>query len=193
MIAKKGQIPLFANNSTLMSFLILIPIPKEISNRITTLKKEFKNKYGAFLSENSVPHITVCSFLLLDYRVSDVFSLLEKRISPLPTFEFRLEDFNTFDNSRVLYVKVNESEAFSFLINEFDRSRQQLMIRKNYTDSPTPHITIAKNLDIETFDTARKEYSEKKFTGIFTVNKLTVLNYNLEERKYDHYKDIKLS
>lgn len=166
------QMPLFKPKDELSQFLVLIPVPETLSKEVMKLKKAFRLKYGTFSSEYSKPHITVCSFLLLNYRTDDAFSLFRQRIEHVPQFELQVNDFDFFDESKVIYAKVNASDTFDFITSELNRSRQELRIRKNYTASITPHITIAKGLDKSIFEQAKKEYLSKSLQASFTVSQL---------------------
>lgn len=186
------QMPLFKPKDELSQFLVLIPIPEVLSKEVSRLKKEFRLKYGAFSSEHSKPHISVCSFLLLNYRTDDAFSLFRQRLEHVSSFELQVSDFDFFDDSKVIYAKVEASDTFDFITSELNRSRQELRIRKNYTASITPHITVAKGLDKSTFEQAKQEYLNKSLRASFTVSELQVLSYDFKARKYREYSRIGL-
>lgn len=116
--------PLFKPKDELSQFLVLIPVPETLSKEVMKLKKAFGLKYGTFSSEHSKPHITVCSFLLLNYRTDDAFSLFRQRIEHVPEFELQVNDFDFFDDSKVIYAKVEASDTFDFITSELNRNGQ---------------------------------------------------------------------
>lgn len=193
MQTKSGQLPLFAESDSLCLYLLLIPLPEPVTSDVLEMKRIFRQKYGSFSSEYSTPHLSVCSFLLMENRSEDTFSLLQQRLNHIPSFKMRIEGFNAFDSSRVIYLNLLPSTPFNTIIREMDEARRALHIRKNYTASPTPHITIAKGLDKATFTSAKKEWTHQKYTGVIDVDTLTVLSYDFENKRYRRYSELRLA
>lgn len=186
------QISLFRNEEVLCEFLILISLPSRISRQVSRMKKEFAKEFGPYHSQHSVPHLTVCSFLVLDSRSDDALALFRQRIEPLPPFKMQTNGFGFFEEGRVVHVQLEPSEHFDFISSELNRSRQELRIRKNYTSSNTPHITIARDLDRPVFEAAKDRFATLSYSEWFEVHELTVLEYDFEDRKYRNHSRIKL-
>lgn len=193
MKTKSGQLPLFGTADSLGLYLILIPLPESVINDVQEIRRIFREKHGSFSSEQSTPHLPVCSFLLMENRSADTFSKLQQRLDPIPSFKMRIEGFGTFENSRSVFLNLLPSSPFDSIIREMDEARRDLHIRKNYTASPTPHITIAKGLEKSTFETARQEWSRQKYKGIIEVDTLTVLSFDFEDKQYRRYSELKLN
>ncbi len=186
------QIPLFRNEEVLCEFLILISLPSRISRQLSRMKKEFAKEFGPYRSQHSVPHLTVCSFLVLDSRADDALGLFRQRIEPLPPFEMQTNGFGFFEEGRVVHVQLDPSEHFDFISSELNRSRQELRIRKNYTSSTTPHITIARDLGRPVFEAAKDRFATRSYTERFEVDELTILEYDFEGKKYRNHSRIRL-
>ncbi|WP_020404713.1 2'-5' RNA ligase family protein [Gracilimonas tropica] len=193
LINRSGQFSLFnkEEDEALCQFLILIPLPDALNHDILRMKQQFREEFGPYPSLYSTPHITVCSFLLLQRRSEEVFALLQNCVDPLPAFHLYLNGFDTFPG-RVIYCKVQESSVFNAIIQEFDQARKQLMIRKNYTAGIVPHVTIARGLQTSVFHSAKEEWLKKSYNASFKVDKLNVLNYDFEQKRYRKYTELYL-
>lgn len=192
MIAMKSQMPLFREPDTLNAYRTFIGLPSNLAKEIRLLKEEFRKTYGPFASERTTPHITICSFLLLEHRTFDVFTLIQRRLEHLPAFDFVIDGFGFDDLNKQIYLRIKESEVFTFMSEEFERTRQQLHIKNNYQGSSEARITIAKGLTREFYEDAKSKYAERTFDETFTVDKLWVVSLDQDKGLYTPFTNIKL-
>lgn len=183
---------LFKQESQLCEFLIIIPLSKYIQDQVKTYKEEFEVLFGGFRSRYSIPHITVCDFLLFEHRTLDAISLFQKRFEQVPSFKLQIFDFSSFPTSKTIYLHVEKSNNYNQLLIEVDRTRKMLHLRKNYFQSNTPHITIAKNLSPEVFHKAKEMFKKRSFSSTLEVKTLEVLKLDLISRRYHHFGSITL-
>lgn len=186
MRTQNSQITLFEQESRLCEFLIIIPLPDSIKEKVRQFKAEFGDLFGSFNSQHSIAHITICDFLVFEHRISDVFSLLKSRLESLDPFEVRVFGFDSFQGSNTIHLKVEKSFEFSSLLSEIDFSRRMLHLRKNYFQSNTPHITIAKNIPSGILDEAKRMFLKRFFEAEFEVDKLQFLRFDFISRQYKH-------
>lgn len=186
MRTHNSQITLFEQESRLCEFLIIIPLPNSIKEKVRQFKAEFGDLFGSFNSQHSIAHITICDFLVFEHRTSDVFSLLKSRLRSLDSFEVSVFGFDSFHGSNTIHLKVEKSFEFASLLNEIDFSRKILHLRKNYFQSNTPHITIAKNIPSGILDEAKRMFLNRFFETKFEVDKLQFLRFDFISRQYKH-------
>lgn len=189
---KTVQLPLFENDAMINDILVLISLPDEVSEYVSMLKKEIFTDFGDFESRTSKAHITVNNFLIAEKRMPPVFNEIRKSLSELNSFTLKLNGFSTFQNSQTLFINVEQSEGFNNLIVEFEELRKRVIKTKRFKHSKTPHVTIAKKVRLNTFKELKRKYIPLHFNHEFEVGSLTVLKYNLREKKYDHYSEINL-
>ncbi|SMO71492.1 2'-5' RNA ligase family protein [Gracilimonas mengyeensis] len=185
------QISLFHTSDMLSQYLVLISLPEEITNDVVSMKELFREEFGSFPSEHSVPHITVCSFLLMNNRSSEVFSLFQQSLQDIAPFQLAIDGFNYFENG-VIYLQIKLSESFTEVSQQLNLCRKHLRIRKNYISSSVPHITIARGLPKQTLRQAKELWMPRSYYNTFEVNELTVLSYDFEENRYRKHSTLSL-
>lgn len=183
---------LFKQESRLCEFLLILSLPKNIEQQVTIYKEEFEVLFGSFRSRHSIPHITVCDFLLFEHRAFDTFSLFKKRFERMPSFDVHINGFSAFQESKTIYLDVEKTSSYNDLLTEVDLTRKVLRLRKNYFQSNSPHITVAKNLSNEVFRKGKEVFLKRGFTSQIEVKSLEVLKFDLIHRRYDHYGSIPL-
>ena len=178
---------LFVQESRLCEFLIILPLPKHIQDQVNVFKEEFEVLYGDFNSRHSIPHITICDFLLFEHRTFDTMEFFRKRLESTYPLELSVNGFNAFDSSKTVYLEIETSEAYTSLLQEVDITRQMLYLRKNYFQSKVPHITIAKNLDHKVYQKARNVFMDRSFYTDFRVDHMQILKFDFITRRYKSF------
>lgn len=184
---------LFVEESRLCEFLIILPLPNEVREQAMVFKEEFEVLFGRYSSRYSIPHITICDFLLFEHRTYDIMTFFKKRLQSLNSFSLKLNGFDSFDNSKTIYMGAEESERFENLQDEVDVTRRMLKLRKNYFQSNRPFIPIAKNLPYDMYVEAREVFSKREFNYQFEVTKMQILKFDFITRKYQLFGEIPLS
>lgn len=181
-----NQVTLFKQESRLCEFLIIIPLPNSIKRKARQFKSEFGELFGSFNSQHSIAHITLCDFLIFEHRTTDVFSLLKSRLESLYPFSVNITGFNSFTGSNTIHLDIYKSHEFTSLLSEIDSTRKMLHLRKNYFQSNSPHITIAKNVSSDILEEAKEIFLNREFESEFEVNKLQFLRFDFISRQYKH-------
>ena len=166
---------------TSLYFIALIP-PSPLLEEAQLLKEYFQDQYNSKASLNSPPHIT----LHMPFQWKEAKE--EKMITALNTFAKGKNPFTiSFNNfacfaPRVIYIDVNPSESLATLQGELHRfCKVELnLFNAQYLDLPFhSHVTLAfRDLKKDQFSQAWQEFQEKKFSGEFTINKITLLKHD---------------
>lgn len=175
---------LFKQESRLCEFLTIISPSADVKKKVSQFKAEFGGLFGSFNSQLSIAHVTVCDFLLFEHRTYDAFSLFKSRLEKFYPFELNIRGFGAFPGSNTIHLEVGKSPGYQFLLNEVDITRQMLRLRKNYFQSNTPHITVAKNISSEIFTDAKEIFLPREYSDSFTVTGLDVLKFDFITRRY---------
>ena len=178
---------LFIDESRLCELLIVAPLPDHIKEQVSVFKEEFAQIYGSFNSQYSVPHITVCDFLLFEHRAFDVYSFFKQRLRALPPISVRVNGFNAFLGSNTIHLEVDKEGEYSSLLAEMDNTRRMMRLRKNYFQSNHPHITVAKNIPHDIYEEAKEVFLKRNFAAEFQIGRLEVLKFDLITRRYKLY------
>lgn len=181
-----------SNNTKLFGFLIVITPPPEIGTYVHTLKSEFYQMYGSYESRHSNPHITICNFPMFEDRQDKIFSSLQKNLSGINPFELKLNGFDCFPKSKVIYLHVEQSGGLKSLNNFFVYNKRQLRLGHNCHIVGDHHLTIAKGLHPDNFKSACGSYLPRSYRNSFLVDRLTVLRYDPDEGRYSKLMDLKL-
>lgn len=181
---------LFVQESRLCEFLIILPLPNKIRVQTVVFKEEFEVLYGGYNSRHSIPHITICDFLLFEHRTFDIMNFFKKRLSSLDPLKLQVTGFDSFQSSKTIFLNVEVTEKFKHLQTQIDITRQMLKLRKNYFQSNRPHITIAKNLAPDVFQEAKEVFAKRDFQGDFEIDHMDILKFDFITRKYQLFGQI---
>ena len=165
---------------TLYFIAILPPLP--IRNEIKLLKEYFRDTYQSKAALNSPPHITLhMPFQWKETKDKKLISALKKFGAGKSAIEIQLNGFACFA-PRVIYLNVMESEPLCLLqsdLHKFCKTELNLF-NAQYRDMPFhPHITLAfRDLKKDKFEKAWGEFKERKFSGDFIADKITLLKHD---------------
>jgi len=164
-------------------YLLLIPPPEDFKRSIGKIKKEVGVKYGNTHALHSAANINLIRFLLIKgYErnlLTQIFAFCINRIS----FEIRLNNFDVFPR-HTLYVNVTENERLkklqSGLIQMLKMSAS--VNEKNIKTNKKFHMTIARSLNPEQFESVSYEYTKKSYNSSFPAKNVVLL-----KRPYNEY------
>ena len=175
---------------TSLYFIALIP-PPPLLEEAQLLKEYFRDQYNSKASLNSPPHIT----LHMPFQWKEAKE--EKLVTALNTFSIGKNPFAiSFNNfacfaPRVIYIDVNASESLATLQRALHRfCKVELnLFNAQYRDLPFhSHLTLGfRDLKKDQFSLAWQEFQEKKFSGEFTINKITLLKH--DGRQWQRFRD----
>ena len=176
----------------LSGFLIIISPPDEIKTFINRLKSELYEKYGNYDGRFSKPHITICNFPLLEDRQEKVFTAFQKKMAAIDPFTVKLNNFDSFENSNVIYLKVEESTELNSLRESLAYLKVEAKLGNKFFLFNKPHITIGKKLDTDVFESSRSDFRLRTYQNSFIADRLKVLRYDFNESRYFEFIDLKL-
>ena len=166
---------------TSLYFIALIP-PTPFFEEAQALKELFRDQYHSKASLNSPPHIT----LHMPFQWKEVKE--EKLENALREFSTGKNSFSVFFNNfscfapKVIYIDIKPSESLTTFQDELHRfcKIELNLFNAQYRDLPFhPHLTLAfRDLKKDQFPMAWQEFKEKKFSGEFTIDKITLLKHD---------------
>ncbi|MEQ1584886.1 MAG: 2'-5' RNA ligase family protein [Cyclobacteriaceae bacterium] len=162
-------------------FIAILP-PMQIRNEIRLLKEYFRDTYQSKAALNSPPHITLhMPFQWKETKEEKLISALMKFVAGKSEVKVQLNGFSCFA-PRVIYINVLESGPLRLLQSDLHRfcKTELNLFNAQYRDTPFhPHLTLAfRDLKKDRFERAWDEFKERKFTGDFIANKITLLKHD---------------
>jgi len=162
-------------------FIALIP-PSPFLEEAQTLKEYFRDQYHSKASLNSPPHITLhMPFQWKETKEEKLVKALSTFSSGKKNFSISFNDFSCFA-PRVIYIDIKPSELLTTLQQELYRfCKVELnLFNAQYRDLPFhPHLTLAfRDLKKDQFLKAWQEFKERKFSGEFAIDKITLLKHD---------------
>lgn len=166
---------------TSLYFIALIP-PASISEEITAMKTEIKEKFGAKQSFKSPPHLTLfMPFQLVSKKEESLMRFLANFSSQYQPLTIKTKDFGCFPPG-VLFVDIEGQEELTILQFEL-MSALKLnfqLFRGLYRELAFhPHITIAfRDLKKRDFPQAWTMFEPRTFKKQFIVEHISLLKHN---------------
>jgi 2'-5' RNA ligase len=170
-------------------FIALIP-PSPFYEEAQLLKEHFRDRYDSKGSLNSPPHITLhMPFQWKEAKEEKLIKALSKFSSGRKSFSVSFNDFSCFA-PKVISIDIKPSELLHTLQHELHRlcKTELNLFNAQYRDLPFhPHLTLAfRDLKKDQFPIAWQEFKEKKFSGEFTIDKITLLKHDGKHWKVFH-------
>jgi len=162
-------------------YFIALVLPRELDEKILSLKKYMHNKYGCMVGLKSPSHITlVPPFWMQEEKQlqleHDIDALSEQQVS----FVIQTSNFSAF-KPRTIFVAVMPNENLNSLKENADR----FFLNNPFYETGIevrvfhPHITIAtRDLHKKNFQEAWAYFEEKKFSGEWMAEGLSLLKHN---------------
>lgn len=174
------------NSNENLYFIALIP-QQELCDEINNFKNDFAIRFNSKKALKLPPHITLKAPFKLVCNVHD--SLLEWFVNLCfagKAFNIELKDFGAFQNGYHPVVFINP------VMNTELSLMQKAIITsfRNYYPSQThhtdlrfkPHITVAyRDLTLQKFREAWKEYKTKSFNAVFEVTGVYLLQHDTRQ------------
>lgn len=183
-------------NENLLSKAIICDVmfnfPKKENELIKKEKNNIQLNYGNQPKSSSIPHITLCSFLVLPERKEKVINSLKEKLRDLKAIQVSLNGFDVYSNN-VIYTKLEPESSFTPFYDMLKNFRfDNYYKEKNFKISQNPHATLAKIDNNDLFTTLSKEYKSKVAQSTFVLDNLVIrtqcINGNCKK-----YESIKLS
>jgi len=171
----------------LWEYMLLANPDERVGEKVRLEKEYFEGKFEAEIATKTLPHITIANFLIKE-RMEDLLCKRIQNICNLQcSFAVALNNFSGFP-SHAIFIRVQNPQPFRQLAKNLERLDD--FIKTN--DCPPsqlvskPHMTIARQLDEETYNKAIIEYSEREFSDFFVLNQLTLLKRDSRYQKWQH-------
>ncbi|MCP9755380.1 2'-5' RNA ligase family protein [Lacihabitans sp. CCS-44] len=171
---------------------VMFNFPKKENELIKNEKKNIQLNYGDQPKSSSIPHITLCSFLVLPERKEKVINSLKEKLRDLKAIQISFNGFDVFSNN-VIYTKLEPESSFIPFYNMLKKFRfDNYYKEKNFKISQKPHATLAKIDNNELFSTLSKEYKSKAARSTFVLDNLVIRTQYVDGNS-KKYENIKLS
>jgi 2'-5' RNA ligase len=162
-------------------YFTAILCPDNLSQKIKAIQRSVAEKYNSRHALKSPPHITLVPPFRMN--IGECIQLRETLSSFMQSrtpFELSLQEFNCFENNKVIYINVVGNTALTRLFSElaeFTAKNLNSLVKRKHQNF-TPHITIAsRDLNSEMFAAAWKEFKEEQFRETFEVNSIFLLRH----------------
>lgn len=162
-------------------FIAIVP-PPPVYDQVQELKYFFRDNYHTTAALNSPPHITLhMPFEWSERKESILCDKLEVFFAAMKGFHLQLLNFSCFA-PKTIFIHVAKTKELEKLENELHRfcKKEFNLFNARYKDLPFhPHLTVAfRDMSKTTFAEAWKEFSNKKFSSDFYVDKIVLLKHN---------------
>ena len=169
-------------------FLAIIP-PEPLAGEITSIKKEFVEKYNSKASLRSPAHITLHMPFQWKERKEERLLNVLAQTSNFSPFNVELNGFGAF-SPRTIFIQpkpCEELEAMNMELLEATK-RQLNLFHAVHIGGFHPHITVAfRDLRKPMFFEAWKEFEQRAFKASFQVNSFWLLKHN--GKSWDAYRE----
>lgn len=161
-------------------------------------KKQKANQiFGFFPSRGTAPHITIADIECWPHHQAKIISEIEHHHPKTGYFNVEVVGFADYEkyNYRVIHLLVEKKE-FDTLGTYHKRMKKILeLYKKKYYVSESPHITIARNLNQDVWESAKKEYLSRLYQSSFTANAIKILYREIVNKaatRYQEFDEIQL-
>jgi len=184
---KKHQTDPDWHEMNLWEYMLLANPDEIVHEKVMTEKKYFADKYEVDIAKKTLPHITVANFLAKEIMEERSCHLLQNICSLNYSFTTALNNFSGFP-SHAVFIRVQNPQPFKRLHNGLQALDDRLKTNgcPPLQISGKPHMTIARQLDEEIYSEAIKEYAQREFYELFTIDKLVLLKRNSRYKKWQH-------
>lgn len=170
-----------------MFFVAIIP-PEDICQRITSIKNDFRDRFDSRHALRLVPHITLKAPFGVPVAetgtVVDWFRHIPLNPGPFPQ---ALQNFKSFSSRRnpVIFIEPALTPELQFLqqavLADFMRTFPTISPAQNEFRFH-PHVTVGyRDLDYDNYRRAWKEYREKQFEAVFTVDNFCLMQHDKKQ------------
>ena len=171
----------------LCEYMLLANPDERVAEKVMREKELFYDWFGAEIATKTLPHITVANFLIKGRMEALLCKGIQNACNLQYSFLVGLKDFNGF-RPNAIYIGVQNPKPFRRLAKNLERLNG--LIESNGCPPSQfvtrPHMTIARQLDEETYDKAMVEYAQRRFQDLFTLDKLTLLKRDSRYKKWQH-------
>ena len=150
-------------------------------------KQYFSRNYHQQVAVKTRPHITISNFLAWDNMEETIVRWLQRITKEQKCFLATLNNYSGFP-SHTVFLRIQDSTPFNELA-ACVRAIAPYIKEKNCPPAKFinyPHVSIARRLPADVYETAIKDYAEKEFHASFNVTELVLLR---RKHQYDTCKE----
>ncbi len=161
-------------------FLIVLNPHEELRNRITSLKKEFHEKYKGSSSSKMMtsarPQLALVKFETIEMMEERIVNRLKSIGMGYHPFKVELKDFGSYP-SHSIYINVTSKLPIQNLVKQIKEAQRLMKLDKEHKPHfiEEPQFTIARKLLPWQFEQAWLEYGSRHFTGRFIADHMLLL------------------
>ncbi|MDF2430881.1 MAG: hypothetical protein JWP44_512 [Mucilaginibacter sp.] len=171
-------------------YLMIVSLPDAIVKEISRFKRASVNCIGHFEGMHSTAHIAIThQTRCKPFLVQPAIVQMERRLCTMPPFKLQIKGFNYLSHGHAAKTIVAAIEINPQTDKWFRLLTGQMGIKvKNFV----PHIVIAANIPVPTFNKLWLNFKDREFTEAFTVNSLTILHRDtyVEYCEWKVYKEL---
>lgn len=167
---------------------MLLANPDDAVNRqVMEEKKYFGEKYETEIATKTLPHITIANFLAKEMMEDTICRWIQSVCSQQYSFTVALNNFSGFP-THAIFIRVQNQQPFKHLAKGLNVLDDLL---KNNDCPPLQlvskqHMSIARQLSPEIYNEAIKEYAQRSFHEVFTLDKLVLLKRDSRYKEWEH-------
>ena len=137
-------------------YSVAIYPPENIIAHIKNMKEQLATNIGWFNSKNSVAHITICEFKVMENELEKIKLKLFKIADSFTSFQVHLNHFNAYENG-AFFIAPNEDSKLN--LKPILKKTQEALQLSNLKKSNDPHISIGRRLTPENLKIASQLFS----------------------------------
>ncbi len=171
-------------------YLMIISPPDTLKKEISRYKRASVNVIGHFEGMHSTAHITIThQTRCKPFLAQPAILQMEKRLSSVHPIELHISGFAFFNHGqtgKTIYAVIERTAKTD---NWFKLLRMQMGIKvKNFV----PHITVARNIPVTSFNKLWPNFENREFSETFTANSITILHRDTfaEYHEWRVYKEL---
>jgi 2'-5' RNA ligase len=185
---ENGLVP--ANQQELWEYLLVAHPDADVNNKIVDMKQSFVDVYKQKIAIKTKPHITIANFLAKESMEETLIRYIHRICKQYKSFAVTLNNYSGFPPNKI-YVRVQDHEPFKQLASQLKVIDQYVQANGCPQARITlrPHLTIAGGLDIDVYNRAMLDYSQKTFHETFQLTELVLLK---RSNQFDHCRQVNI-
>ncbi|MDB5136572.1 MAG: hypothetical protein JWP37_3175 [Mucilaginibacter sp.] len=156
-----------------LDLMMVLSPPGNIKEIIEVHKQAAAKIIGAYESQHSIAHISITSLpRQKPFMIEHNLLFLENKLKTLPPIDLTIDGFDHFNHGeafRTIYARIRSSPQTAAWFKEL----KKILNLKEYL---VPHITIARNIPIDSFNQLWPHFKPVKLVADFRVESLTLLH-----------------
>lgn len=171
----------------LWEYMLLANPSEEVHWQVMEEKKYFGHKYDTDIATKTLPNITIANFLAKEMMEDTMCRWIQSVCAQQYSFTVTLNNFSGFP-THAIFIRVQNAQPFKVLTQRLNVLDDLL---KTNGCPPLqvvtkPHLSIARQLSRDLYDEAIKEYAQRSFYEVFTLDKLVLLKRDSRYKKWEH-------